>query len=45
MPVPSIAIIKSAQGHNDYGAYSFIFDKDTVDPEKNKNNRVYGVDA
>lgn len=44
-PMPSIAIIKAAQGHNDYGPYSFVFDKSTIDPQANTDNKVYGGDA
>lgn len=45
LPMPSIAIIKAAQGHNVYGDYSFVFDKTTIDPKRNKANKVYGGDA
>ncbi|MCQ2220068.1 MAG: peptidoglycan DD-metalloendopeptidase family protein [Prevotella sp.] len=45
IPMPSIAVIKAAQGHDMYGEYSFIFGKDTIDPAKNKANKVYGGDA
>lgn len=45
LPMPSIAIIKAAQGHDDFGAYSFVFDKSTIDPATNRNNKVYGSDA
>lgn len=45
LPMPSIAIIKAAQGHNMYGDYSFVFDKTTIDPKRNKANKVYGGDA
>jgi hypothetical protein len=43
--MPSIAIIKAAQGHDDFGEYSFVFDKSTIDPATNRNNKVYGSDA
>ena len=45
MPMPSIAIIKAAEGHNDYGDYSIIFSKNTINPEKSEANKVYGGDA
>ncbi|MCI7685420.1 MAG: hypothetical protein MSS24_01645 [Clostridiales bacterium] len=45
LPMPSIAIIKDAQGHDDFGEYSFVFDKSTIDPTTNRNNKVYGSDA
>jgi len=44
-PMPSIAIVKAKHGHTMYGGYSVIFRKDTIDPEKNAENRVYGNDA
>ncbi len=45
MPMPSIAIVKAQQGHNVYGEISLIADKSTIDPEADKNNKVYGGDA
>lgn len=44
-PMPSIAIIKAAAGHDAYGEYSAIFDKSTIDPSVTKKNEVYGGDA
>lgn len=44
-PMPSIAIVKADQGHSDYGDYSAVFDKNTIDPERNEANKVYGGDA
>ena len=43
--MPSIAIIKAAQGHDNFGEYSFVVDKSTIDPATNRNNKVYGSDA
>ena len=45
LPMPSIAIIKAQSGHNEYGDVSLVFDKQTIDPKANKNNKVYGGDA
>jgi hypothetical protein len=45
IPMPSIAITKADMGWNEFGDVSFIFRKDTVDPKKDKRNRVYGADA
>lgn len=45
IPMPSIAITKADQGWNKFGDISLIFRKDTVDPEGNRKNRVYGADA
>ena len=45
LPMPSIAIIKAQQSHEDYGDVSLIFSKNTIDPKKNKSNKVYGGDA
>lgn len=44
-PMPSIAIIKAKQGHSEYGTVSVVFNKDTIDPQKNRKNKVYGGDA
>ena len=44
-PMPSIAIIKARQGHSEYGPVSVVFNKSTIDPKANKNNKVYGGDA
>lgn len=44
-PMPSVAIIKAAHGHDMYGDYSVVFAPETIDPQANKANRVYGNDA
>lgn len=44
-PMPSIAVVKAEHGHDDFGEYSVIFAPETIDPQKNKANRVYGNDA
>lgn len=44
-PSPSIAIIRSAMQHTRYGDVSVIFNRDTIDPERSKANKVYGGDA
>ncbi len=44
-PMPSIAVMKQAQGHTRYGDVSVIFGKDTIDPKKSTANKVYGCDA
>lgn len=44
-PMPSIAIIKAADGHSEYGDTSIVFGKDTIDPKKSVRNKVYGGDA
>lgn len=45
LPMPSIAIIKAADGHSEYGDVSLVFGKDTIDPKKSAKNKVYGGDA
>lgn len=44
-PMPSIAIMKASQSHDNFGEISVLFRKDTVDPEADKANRVYSGDA
>lgn len=45
LPMPSIAIIKAEQGHEQYGDVSLILPKEAIDPQTNKDNKVYGGDA
>lgn len=45
LPMPSIAIVKADAGHGEYGDISFVFSKDTIDPQLFRNNKVYGYDA
>lgn len=45
-PFPSIAITKPANiSHESYGNISVLFDKNTIDPQTNKKNKVYSRDA
>lgn len=44
-PSPSIAIVQAKQGHSDYGAYTAVFRRSTIDPEADSRNKVYGSDA
>lgn len=44
-PMPSIAVVKSDQGHSEYGDISVIFGKETIDPQINSKNAIYGGDA
>ena len=45
--MPSIAVMKAQQAdaNADYGDISVVFRKDTIDPEVNRSNQVYGGDA
>ena len=45
LPMPSIAIIKAKQNFDKYGDVSLILNKDSIDPKKSKDNKVYGGDA
>ena len=45
LPMPSIAIVQAQQGHAKYGPISLVFGKDSIDPQSNSDNRVYGGDA
>ena len=45
LPMPSIAIVKAYEGHGEYGDISFVFSKDTIDPQLFRSNKVYGYDA
>lgn len=44
-PMPSIAIVKDNMGHEKYGDISLVFGKETIDPQADKRNAVYGGDA
>ena len=45
LPMPSIAIVKASAGHSKYGPISVIFEKNTIDPQADRRNKVYGGDA
>lgn len=45
LPMPSIAVVRYDQGHEKYGSISLVFSKNTIDPEADWRNRVYGGDA
>lgn len=45
LPMPSIAIVKARDGHTKYGPISLVFSKDTIDPQADSKNKVYGGDA
>ena len=44
-PAPSIAVIRASQGHSMYGAISVVLGKDSIDPQQDKRNKLYGADA
>lgn len=44
-PSPSIAVVKAKEGHANYGEYSAIFPRGTIDPQADSKNKVYGGDA
>lgn len=44
-PAPSIAIVKAKDGHTNYGEYSAVFPRETIDPQRSNKNKVYGGDA
>ncbi len=44
-PMPSIAIVKDKMGHEKYGEISVVFGKDTIDPEADSRNAVFGGDG
>lgn len=45
IPAPSIAIVRATAGHDNFGNYSVVFPRETIDPRANRKNRVYGSDA
>lgn len=44
-PSPSIAVVKAKEGHANYGKYSAVFPRETIDPQADSKNKVYGGDA
>ena len=44
-PAPSVAIVKAKDGHTNYGEYSAVFPRETIDPQRSSKNKVYGGDA
>ena len=42
-PSPSIAVVKAKEGHANYGEYSAIFPRGTIDPQADSRNKVNGV--
>ena len=45
LPMISIAVMKKDQEFSDYGDISIVFRKDTIDPEADPRNRVFGGDG
>ncbi len=44
-PSPSIAVVRARDGHSQYGDVSVVFGKETIDPQANRQNKVYSQDA
>lgn len=45
LPMPSIAVVKAAQGHSKYGPISMVFGRESIDPQVDPRNKIYGGDA
>ncbi|MBQ8603913.1 MAG: hypothetical protein IJ410_03595 [Oscillospiraceae bacterium] len=45
MASPSIAVVKRGTEHSNFGSISFLFNKDTIDPQRDRRNKVYSADA
>ena len=45
IPSPSVAIVKASQGHTQYGDYTMVFPRQSIDPQADRRNKVYGADA
>lgn len=45
IPSPSVAIVKASQGHTQYGGYTLVFPRQSIDPQADRRNKVYGADA
>lgn len=44
-PMPSIAVIRDQMMHDNYGEITMVFGRETIDPQADSRNRVYGGDA
>ena len=45
LPMPSIAITRARDGYNNFGDISLVFNKETIDPQFMRSNKVYSGDA
>mgnify|MGYP004507831883 FL=1 len=45
LPMPSIAVIKAKQGHSMYGPISIVFGRESIDPQTDSRNKIYGGDS
>lgn len=45
IPSPSVAIVDAEEGHTEYGDTSVVYPRETIDPQVDKRNKVYGGDA
>lgn len=45
LPMPSIAIIRAKESHENFGTISLVFGKETIDPQFFRSNKVYSGDA
>lgn len=45
LPMPSIAVVKAAQGHSKYGPISMVFGRESIYPQVDPRNKIYGGDA
>ena len=45
LPMPSIAIAKATDGHDEFGNISLILPKEVIDPKANSRNKIYSGDA
>lgn len=43
--MPSIAVVKAEQGHSMYGPISIVFGRESIDPQTDNRNKIYGGDA
>ena len=44
-PMPSIAVTRADIAHNQFGNITVVFGRDTIDPQRNRMNKVFSKDA
>ncbi|MDO5398925.1 MAG: hypothetical protein Q4G33_13455, partial [bacterium] len=45
LAMPSLAVTKAGHQHSGFGDITLVFGRDTVDPQTNSDNKLYGGDA
>ena len=44
-PMPSIAVTRADMGHSEFGDITVVFGRETIDPQRDRRNKVYSRDG